>query len=125
MKIIENTDILEQRDALVDGMTGYMIECATNSEFGAPYTQADIDRCSLILDGFLNALDGAPQPVESDVILEIVKQVVLALNELNDECEGNLIETDQREHLCDIIILAANEAGLDTDEDITEEWREW
>ena len=125
MKIIENADILHKREELVDGMTGYMIECATNSEFDAPYTQAGIDRCTLILDRFLTALDGVGEPADPDAILEIVKRAVLALNELNDECDGSLIETDQREQLCDIIILGANKAGLDTDEDITEEWREW
>ncbi len=125
MKISKNAEILHKREELVDGMTGYMIECATNSEFDAPYTQADIDRCSLILDGFLTALDGAGEPAGPDAILEIVKRAVLALNELNDECDGSLIETDQREQLCDIIILAANNAGLDTGDDITEAWREW
>jgi hypothetical protein len=53
------------------------------------------------------------------------ERAVPALNELNDRCDGCLIETDQREQLCDILIAAAKNAGLDSDEDITEAWREW
>jgi hypothetical protein len=40
--------------------------------------------------------------------------------------DGLLIETDQREQLCELIIAAAQRAGLVSDVyDITEEWREW
>jgi hypothetical protein len=53
------------------------------------------------------------------------ERAVPALNELNDRCDGCLIETDQREQLCDILIAAAKNAGLDSDEDITQAWREW
>ncbi len=54
-----------------------------------------------------------------------MRQVVLDLNGLNEESGGGLIETDQREGLCQLILVAALHAGLKTDEDVTEEWREW
>ncbi len=60
-----------------------------------------------------------------DQILAAAKQAVLNLNALNKECGGRLIETDQREDLCELILVAAKLAGLESDEDITEEWREW
>jgi len=37
-----------------------------------------------------------------------------------------MIETEQREDLAEIIILAGNLKGFNSkDEDITEEWRDW
>lgn len=125
MTLTENAEIAHHRAELLDSMTGYMIDCATNSEFGACYTQADIDQCDRILDAFLTALDSESRPAAPEKIGAIVKLAVLALNDLNDECEGNLIETDQREHLCDIFTRAANKTGLDSDEDITQAWRAW
>ena len=125
MTITENENILQRRIELVDGMTGYMIDCAINSEFGAGYTQTEIDRSGLILDDFLTALDDETVPADPEKIAGVVKRPVLALNGLNSECDGSLIETDQREHVCDILLWAANEAGLDTDEDVTEQWRGW
>ncbi|WP_200792858.1 hypothetical protein [Bacillus massilinigeriensis] len=43
------------------------------------------------------------------------------INEDNDF----FIETMEREELCEFIIVAARISGLQTDGDITEEWREW
>jgi hypothetical protein len=48
------------------------------------------------------------------------------LNDLNAGCDHNLIETDQREDIAEIIIIAGNDKGYnELTEDITEEWREW
>lgn len=125
MKIIENADIVRQRGDLVDGMIGYMISDATNSDVEAAYTHQHIERCNAILDAFLTGLDAPGGSRNHEGIMDLVKKAVIALNELNDECGGRLIETDQREHLCDIIICAAHQAGLVTEEDITEQWRQW
>jgi hypothetical protein len=58
--------------------------------------------------------------------MEAVKTGVLGLNHVNDACNGNMIETEQREQRCDLIVVAANEAGLVSHKDgITAEWREW
>jgi hypothetical protein len=54
-----------------------------------------------------------------------VKRVVLKLNKLNASCDGALIETDQREDLCELIQTAAKSAGLNSDQDATVSWREW
>lgn len=93
--------------------------------FEAGYTQDHIDKCDAVLAAFLSSLQEIAVSESESKIMETVKTVVLALNELNAECDGNMIETDQREQLCELIISAANEAGLKTEEDITEEWREW
>ena len=54
-----------------------------------------------------------------------VKDTILALNALNETCEHSLIETDQREEICDLIIKAALSVGVGNGDDITEEWRDW
>lgn len=88
------------------------------------YTQADIDECGKILDAYIDKLVAADR--DENKIMESVKSVVIALNELNAKCDYTLIETDQREYLCPFIEDAAIVAGLpQPKEDITEEWREW
>jgi hypothetical protein len=59
--------------------------------------------------------------------MESVKKAVLALNVVNDEADGGMIETDQREQLCLIIDRAARQAGLEVDDydDLAGEWRDW
>ena len=55
--------------------------------------------------------------------MHVVKEVVLNINELNDE-HDYFIETMEREDLYEFIDTARI-AGLESEEDITEEWREW
>ena len=75
-----------------------------------------------LLDDYLRELLDANSREEG---MKIVKKTVLALNELNENCGGELIETDQREDIAEIIIVAGNLKGFNgLDEDITEEWRE-
>lgn len=120
MPTFPNEDISSVRRRLLDGMKGYME--AAGDDCG--YTDEDIDRCATIVDAYLAKMaKGSKLPQQ--IIREAVKNAVLGLNALNEGCDGSLIETDQREELCQLILVAAVQAGLDTDEDITEEWREW
>ncbi len=145
MTLNTHPELLARKQDIIDGMTEYMklggAEDADDPDFDpdfdAGYVQANIDSCAEILDSFLEALTEAVEGHDLDddeddggelneQITEAVKTVVQALNVLNEQCDGSLIETDQREQLCDLIITAASEAGLDTEgQDITEEWREW
>ncbi len=127
-------DIVRLRKAAIDGMVSYMKYGAAESEadpdfdedFDAGYTQADIDRCAKIVDELLASLEGVPETKRNEAILKAVKAAVIKLNKLNDRCDGFLIETDQREQLCELIITAAQRAGLVSSVyDITEQWREW
>lgn len=88
------------------------------------YTQADVDRCAEIVDAYLRTVNGISQPDQSE-ILRLVQHTVERLNTLNESCDGCLIETDQREDLCALILAAAKDAGLESDDDVTEQWREW
>ena len=52
-----------------------------------------------------------------------VKDLVESLNSLNDKT--GMIETGEREGICDFIELCLMEAGIEFDGDVTEKWREW
>ncbi len=56
--------------------------------------------------------------------MQVVKEVVIKLNELNIEHE-HFIETNGKRRFYEFIDTAARLAGLELEEDITEEWREW
>ncbi|MCT4781944.1 MULTISPECIES: hypothetical protein [Exiguobacterium] len=53
-----------------------------------------------------------------------VRDLVLRLNEL-DEAYDYFIETMEREELYDFIKAGAALVGYETEDDMTEEWREW
>jgi hypothetical protein len=96
----------------------------SDDDFDCGYTQESIDKCAAILDNYIDELEKCKQ--DKTLITGCVKNVILALNALNEECDCSIIETDQREYLCPFIEDAAVAAGLPRPEDdITEEWREW
>lgn len=125
MKIADNADIVRLRGELVDSMTDHLISCAIHAESGAGYKHASIERCSAIVDAFLTALDSDSQAGNQESILHNVKQTVTALNRLNNDSDGRIIEFDQREQLCSIIHCGVHLAGMETDDDVTQAWREW
>ncbi len=120
------TPIAEVKQRLIDGMIEFIDGDPElpDDDFDCGYTRADVDRCSSIIDAYLSELAANNGAGEAAIILTI-KKAVLQLNELNDECGGGLIETDQREDLCELLLVAARQNGLSTTDDVTEEWREW
>lgn len=125
MKIADNADIVRLRGELVESLTDHLISCAIHSESGAGYTHASIVRCSAIVDAFLAALDGDIPAGDQESILRAVKQTVTALNTLNNDADGGMIDLDQREQLCGIIHCGMHLCGMETDDDVTQAWREW
>jgi hypothetical protein len=110
--------------SLLEDMREYMEDVAADGD-EPDYSEADIGKCESILDTFLTKVRSAKSG-DTEFVMGAVKEVVLALNELNEGCNHSLIETDQREQICDLIIQSAAAVGVgDGDEDITEEWREW
>lgn len=75
------------------------------------------------LHKYISSLKSLKNPTEK-AILKKVKEVVIEFNRLNEEYDY-FIETLEREELYEFIDEKAREAGLEPDEDITEEWREW
>jgi hypothetical protein len=127
-------EIKRLKHELIDDMISYMKFGSAehendpdyDPEFDAGYTQQDVEQCGELLDRFFQSIEHISEQEKNAAILETVKTTVLGLNQLNDACDGRLIETDQREQLCEIIILTAREAGLvSSQDDITEAWREW
>ena len=93
---------------------------------GCDYTMQDIEACISIVDAYLAAVDQQDGENNSEHIMGEVQKAVTNLNKLNETCGGSLIETDQREEICEIIAKAARYAGLrSSTSDITERWREW
>jgi hypothetical protein len=97
--------------------------------FDAGYTEEHLKACEQILDNYLHALTptdlAGPGPARDAQIMAAVEKVVLELGALNLSCEESLVETEEREQLCAFIHAAASQAGLDSQDDITYEWREW
>jgi hypothetical protein len=117
MYLNENVEIKETIESLKTGMIEYIEPGETE------YTEKDVEKCIKLIDNFLTELQ---QTETKDSGMKLVEKVVLKLNKLNEKCEFELIETDQREQIADIIILAGNLKGFnERNEDITEEWREW
>ncbi|MEL6399187.1 MAG: hypothetical protein AAFR26_08895 [Cyanobacteria bacterium J06626_4] len=116
--------ITEVRRRLLEHMVSFMEGDENETDFDCGYTQADIDRCAAIVDAYLADIAANTDP-DKDQLRFIIKKAVLQLNDLNDSCGGSLIETDEREDLCEIILVAAQACGLTTTQDITEEWRDW
>lgn len=117
MKLKDNQKIKNTKVFIKTSMLDYMNDADVN------YTEEDIEECITILNDHLDGLEKIKTKSEAK---KLVEETVLDLNDLNDDCDGDLIETDQRENICEIIIYGGFLMGFnDEDEDVTEEWREW
>ncbi|WP_050180571.1 hypothetical protein [Domibacillus robiginosus] len=88
------------------------------------FTDENINATNEVLDFYISSLKELGDMPTEKAILERVKEVVIRLNELNDKYDY-FIETMEREELAEFIEEGAKLAGLESEEDITEEWREW
>lgn len=87
------------------------------------YTAADVNACITLLLEFMTEMEYETQTQGS--VKSHVRELVLSLNDLNAQCDGCLIETDQREEICEFICKVMTNANVEFSSDITEEWREW
>ncbi len=114
----QTVEFTKLKGQLAQEMESYLEEVGE----GCGYSKTDIGICVAVVDSYLAAVS---QVVNSDWIMAEVQKVAIRLNNLNDRCNGGLIETDQRELICEIVNKAAKYAGLDFGKnDPTEEWRE-
>ena len=108
-------------DEVIRPMLEFMQECGEDAEFSV----ADVENCRTILKNYIYTLDTLTDP-DDDRIMDVVRQTVLALNELNERTDYALIETMEREAICMLVQDAAEECGLQAElDDVTEAWREW
>ena len=110
-------------DSVIESMISYMEECEEDDD--CSYSIEDVEKCKSLMYNYLEELDKMSEPSD-EAIMEQVKTLVLALNDLNEKTDCVLIEADQREAICEIIQMSAEDYGLQNcDDDISEEWREW
>ncbi|KEK26466.1 hypothetical protein [Bacillus gaemokensis] len=88
------------------------------------FTNENIEATSEVLNIYVRDLQKITERATEKEIMECVEKVVVSLNELNERYDF-FIETLEREELYEFIVEAASIAGLEVEEDITEEWREW
>ena len=114
--MLNNENLIRIKKSIKEGMVDFMDD-------DTEYTQSDIDKCIQILDTFTVSISESEDIISG---MRCVEKAVLELNVLNENVDEELIETGQREEICEYIIFASSLLGYnDTDEDITEEWREW
>lgn len=119
----DDEDLQTLKTHALAGMREYLAGVLDSG--GTPaYNGADVGECGRLLDAYLAKVDAAARG-DDEAVLGAMQDVVLALNALNGRCDGSLIETDQREQLCELILRAAQAAGVGSGEDLTETWREW
>jgi len=108
---------IQQIETLKKSMTEYI-----NSAHPS-YTEKDVEQCENILTEYIQSINKTSNKEEG---LQVVKMTVIKLNELNEKCDFQLIETGEREQIAEIIISTGSLKGYNSlNEDITEEWREW
>ena len=118
---------MDRKKEVLWSMADLVDPASENFSENPGYTINHVESCSQILDTYIDQLILLGKQPSNDQILSPVQTVVERLNELNAECDNGLIETMERENLCDYIEEAAILAGWQSEsgEDITEEWREW
>lgn len=110
-------------EIVIKPMLSYMAFFDEDDDCG--HTAYDVEACRGLLYTYMEALAAMEEPSD-DAIMEQVKAVVLALNDLNEKVDYSLIETEEREALWQVIQTGAVACGLkEYGDDITEEWREW
>ncbi len=93
------------------------------------YTPENCDKAQAVLDNLINQLVLLGENADEVDKVELFKNAIMQLNDLNDSIRG-LIETGEREDLCELIDLITVATGLEPEdygdgEGIADEWREW
>ena len=117
MSFSEHPKIKEISHRLKGDMLDFIVPGDTN------YSEKEVNTCMQILSDYLQAMEASTSKEEG---MKAVEKAVLALNDLNEASDYELIETGQREDIAEIIILAGSFKGYNSeDDDITEDWRDW
>ncbi|BAQ64509.1 hypothetical protein [Geminocystis sp. NIES-3709] len=118
MLLKDNQELQLIKNSIIEGMLDYIV-----NDDNPAYTKADVEEFDRILEEHLLALS---KTENKNSAMKCVKMTVIKLNQLNQKAGEELIETDQREGICEYIIKAGVLLGFNNEnEDITEEWREW
>lgn len=93
------------------------------------YTEANCNKTKKVFDDLIDALAAIGKDAPENEKIDLFKTAILKTNQLNDEIEG-LIETGEREDLCELTDKITVACGLDphkygSGEGLASEWREW
>lgn len=117
-------DLMEYKENVIETVIDPMLSFMEDWD-DCDYTADDVETCKDLLYTYLEALAEMEEPSD-DAIMEQVKTLVLALNDLNEQTNYGLIETEAREAIWEVIQTSAVDCGLkEYGDDITEEWRDW
>lgn len=94
------------------------------------YTQENCDKARKIFDDLIADLIEIGEGASEDNKVALFKTAIIATNQLNSECDDCLIETGEREDLCELTNMITTACGLDPNkygdgEGLASEWREW
>jgi hypothetical protein len=94
------------------------------------YTQENCDRVQAIFETLIAELISLGPAAAEPQKIERFRVAVLALNNLDEELDCGLIETGEREDLCELCNVICKAAGIDPTkygdgEGPASEWREW
>ena len=98
---------MKRNKCALESMTEYL-QCQEEDcdEYDAGYSQDEVDECGQILDEYIDTLIALGEDADDKSILRCVQRVVQKLNQLNERCDYQLIEIDQREELFHNIIIS-------------------
>ena len=101
-----------------------------NFEGMEQYTPENCGKAQQIFDTLIAQLVEIGENAKKKDKEKLFEIAIIGLNTLNDETEGSLIETGEREDLCELIDNISISAGLNPEdyadgEGISDEWREW
>ena len=93
------------------------------------YTEENCNKIKSVFDNLISELISAGENIPEKEKVEIFKKAILLSNELNDEIDG-LIETGEREDLCELTDVITKACGIDPEkygggEGLATEWRDW
>lgn len=114
-------DIMNLDELKKNKPTNQWVENGEDDEF---FTKKNINEINEVLNAYIDNLVKLGANSSEEEIMKAVKEVVIRINDLNEKYDY-FIETMEREDLYQFIDTAAKIAGLESEDDITEEWREW
>jgi hypothetical protein len=100
------------------------------------FPDAFLDRTETLLKEFVASVDQCSSSASDfPKVMRSVETLVVALNKVNEDFDHGVIETDEREELCEFIDEVIVARGIDIEAlaaaqncdpyEITDQWREW
>ena len=89
------------------------------------YLPQHVEECDQLLTCFINEVANNSKRSEFFWVSQQIEQLIKQLNELNFKLDHQLIESDQRDDICDLITLVVKDAGHAFNEDLSERLNIW